>query len=1211
MIEFLESRIAPAVVLNKGNFFTGSNPSLRDLIAVDPTVGTDHSGNIVVVGQYTSSIKLDFFTDVTPLSTADPAGDIYIAMYAPDHTLLWQNQWGGTGTEIPTSVTFDDSGNLFIGGSFASSSASLASGGASLNVTNGVPQGFVLKLSGFDGSAMTAFNGSGALKFGNGTDPSSINAVAVDKNGNLGFGGSFTGSNNVIGNASFGISATDTDGFYGRVSATTGAPDSLVGSTTGLVDLTFGNTFQDSVDKIIFGNAGNAILRMTSTSTAGGTPVTAVTAVQLKASDASLESAWGSGGIAPIDSNVSTNAVDFAFDTTENLIVARASGSVVTLTRYHSNDGSFDNTFGQNGVSFIFVPGGSAHIIQDAGGGFYLGGETTTTTHANYVAHFNSTGAVDTLFGNKGFVTFGGADPALGGASDLGMALDPTSGKLILKDSFVGNPDVDPSKSVLKLIPAGTPTGGTFLLTVDPNAIVGGQTFTIPGQTADGHQSFTIVTLTGPGYIHVSPNINAAGNVDLIELFNTTLASSLTVKVINPVEPVTVKQIVTHDAAQNVGSISLDNNTVLNDGEMTAAATLLVTGKINNIALGDVNGNTVIKLGQDLPYNVPTDTTTPDTYNNKPNLTVHDVIGDNLIIENIGDGTPGGIGGGGFGKIVFNNWSSGGVIRTTQGIGSFTILNGDFNATLEVDKFHVGESTTANVGSMTVQNGSWGSSGTEIEGNVGVFDVDAFLAGASITAGSVTKVVTGTGEFNGTLTLTDTQAKGVATFTVGTNFQGHVVSNSPLKKLVIKGDFMGSLSAPSIASITAFSFLGTTAGDMEGDANRLNITTTAGLLGLITAKSGIIKDFEFTSPVTFSGMKVVLSKLIGSTVGIENVNVAAHDIGPITVQLAANAKTAGVDLTGIENSSFSSDGKIGAVLVKLSGASGASLGLSNASFSGASLANVTVNVTKGSMAGATAQAVNTATLSSGGNIGVVSIIGDATMTQASELDIFATGKVTALNVKSKTAAFGTLDIGRVLVGEAFDPTSILDKKGLTKALAGSSIGAINISGSLTNTTLASGGNFAALNIGGDMTNSTVIAGAYLGDDRALGGTNDVYHRAASIASITVKGAFTQSTIAAGINPGDNVIGNGDDTAAGLVNNALVTTSAIKSISIGIATLGAGAPGMPHSYGIEAQTIGKLTIAGQKVELTDGPLFLDNSPTGEGAEDITVNLVIPV
>ena len=51
----------------------------------------------------------------------------------------------------------------------------------------------------------------------------------------------------------------------------------------------------------------------------------------------------------------------------------------------------------------------------------------------------------------------------------------------------------------------------------------------------------------------------------------------------------------------------------------------------------------------------------------------------------------------------------------------------------------------------------------------------------------------------------------------------------------------------------------------------------------------------------------------------------------------------------------------------------------------------------------------------------------------------------------------------------------------------------------------------------------------IGDDRALGGTNDVYHRAASIAAITVKGAFTQSTIAAGINPGDNVIGNADDT----------------------------------------------------------------------------------
>jgi len=1203
MIEFLESRIAPAVVLNKAGLFKGSNPSLPDVIA------TDSSGNIIVVGQFNGTIKPDFFTDVTPLTTEDPAGDIYIAMYAPDYTLLWQNKWGGTGTEIPTSVTFDSSGNVFIGGNFGSTNASLGTGGATLSVTNGVPQGFVLKLSGIDGDADTNFNGTGALKFGNGTDPSSVNAVAVDGFGHLGFGGSFTGSNNVIGNASFGISATDTDGFFGRVDAGTGAPDSLVGSTTGLMDVNFGDMFQDSVDKIIFGSAGNAILKMTSTTVASGTPVTAITAVQLKSSDASYETAWGSNGIAPIGGN--GQALDFVFDSTENLMVAvvPSPGAPVVLARFHSNDGSHDDTFAQGPNSIVIVPGASVSIVHDSGGGYYVGGETTT--HLNYLGHFSSNGTVDPLFGKNGAVTFGGTDPALPG-SDMGLAFDATNGRLILKDSFVGNPDVDPGKSVLKLIPAGNPTGGAFLVSVDPNAFTTGQSFTIPGQTADGHQALTIITLTGPGYIHVSPNGNAAGNVDLIELFNTTLASSLTVKVINPVEQVTVKQIVTHDASQNMGSISLDTNTVLNDGESTAAANLLVTGKINNIVLGDVAGNAFIKLGQDLPYNVPNDTTTPDTYNNKPNLTIRDVLGDNLIIENIGDGvTPGGVGGGGFGKVVFNTWSGGGALRTTQGIGSFTILNGDFNATLEVDKFHLGESTTANVGTMTVQNGSWGSSGTEVEGNIGVFDVDAFLAGASITAGSVTKVVTGTGEFNGTLTLTDTQAKGVATFTVGTNFQGHVVSSSPLKKLVIKGDFMGSLSAPSIASITAFSFLGTTTGDTEGDATKLNITTTAGLLGLITAKSGVIKDFEFTSPVTFSGMKVMLSKLTSSTVGVENVNVAAHDIGPITVQLAANAKTAGVDLTGIKNSSFSSDGKIGAVLVKVSGASGASLGLSNATFHGASLANVTVNVTKGSMAGATAQAVNTATISSGSNIGVVSIIGDATMTQASELDLFAQGKVTALNVKSKTAAFGTLDIGRVLVGEAFNPANIPDKKALTKALAGSSIGAINISGSLTNTTLASGGNFAAVNVGGDMTNSTVIAGAYLGDDRALGGTNDVYHRAASIASITVKGAFTQSTIAAGINPGDNLIGNGDDTAAELVNNALVTTSAIKSISIGIANLGASAPGMAHSYGIEAQTIGKFTVAGQKVDLSVGPLFLDNSPTGEGAEDITVKLIAPV
>ncbi len=1194
MIEILEARIAPAVVLNKAGLLTAI-PTVPDLVA------TDTSGNIFVVGSFTGSVKPGFAAGDPTLTTADPAGDLYLACYAPDFTLLWQNSWGGTGLETASAITVDGSGNLFIAGSFSSTSATFSNGGnGNLSVDTGVSQAFILKVNGADGQAATGFNNSGAIAFGNGSDPSHATGLAIDINGQLVVAGDFTGNSAAYSGQSFGISATTVDGFIGRLDAGTGVPD-INFNSVGVKALSLTTTGNDTIFKLAVGPNGDYFVGLKSDVVVN---TTEFFALRLSSSAGNPVDTWGASGFAGIATNVNDNAVDFTFDQSGNVVAVQANGSLVFLSRYNDSDGQFDTNFANTADSFLFNGAGSTKILTDANGGFYIGGEQPG---ANYVAHFTSSGVKDTNFGKQGILTFG--SPLPGNNSDLGMALG-ANGSLILKDAFTGNPDVDPGAGVKKLLPTSPrgPSGGGFLLSVDPNAIMAGQSFTLSAGVADGHEAFVVVTLTGPGYLHVNtPPEGAPGEISSIELFNTTLASNLTVKVLNPIESVSIEQILTMGANQHMGSISLGAFTVLGDGLADASPDLLVTGKINSIVLGDVNANTLIKLGQDLPYNIPNDTTTPDTYNNHPNLTIDNIRDNGVLIDVTGDGTAQGIGGGGFGKVVIGRWETPGLLRTTQSIGSFTVLEGNFGATLEVDKFHVGENTTANVGTMTVQNGAWGSSGTDIEGNIGVFDVDAFLAGASITAGSVSKVVTDTGEFNGTLTLTDTDAKGVATFTVGTNFTGHVVSAAPLKKLVIKGDFMGSLSAPSIASITAFSFLGTTTDDTDGDANRLNITTTAGLLGLITSKSGIIKDYELVSPVAFSGMKVVLNKLNASTVGIENVNIAALSIGPITVQLSANATVAGVDLTGIKNSSFISDGKMGAVTVKLSGASGNSLGLDDATFGGTSIGNVSVSVTKGTMAGATARAVDTATLASAGSIGKLNFIGDATMDQVNDLAVYAAGKIASLTVKSKGTAFGTLTQSIILAGQNFDPGPTPDKKALAVALATASFGAISISGSLINTILAGGSTIGAVNVGSNMTNSTVVAGALLGGDHALGGGDDVYHRAGQIASVVVKGKFTQSTLAAGVNAHDGIFGNGDDTA-GVDFGPLVTTAAIKSITIGSPGVAATPPANAHNYGIEAQVIGKLTVAGQKIDLSLGPVLLDDAPGGEGTEDVVVRLI---
>ena len=254
------------------------------------------------------------------------------------------------------------------------------------------------------------------------------------------------------------------------------------------------------------------------------------------------------------------------------------------------------------------------------------------------------------------------------------------------------------------------------------------------------------------------------------------------------------------------------------------------------------------------------------------------------------------------------------------------MLTGDFFCDLEIDKFHVGSTTTASVGSMTIEAGSWGSSGSEIEGSVEAFDAEAFLAGAQITAASIGPVTTTTGSFDGTLILTDPDSSAVPVFTVNSDFTGSVVSASSIKRLVIKGDFTGTLEAPSIGSITAYAFLGSK--DLLG-APTTQIMATAGALGTITATAGVVKDYEIVTDQAFKGFKVKLANLTADTIGLDNVKITAASIGAITVSLSAKATAAaGVDLTGIRNSSFvttatgttkATAGTIGNVSVTLTG----------------------------------------------------------------------------------------------------------------------------------------------------------------------------------------------------------------------------------------------------------------------------------------------------
>jgi hypothetical protein len=315
----------------------------------------------------------------------------------------------------------------------------------------------------------------------------------------------------------------------------------------------------------------------------------------------------------------------------------------------------------------------------------------------------------------------------------------------------------------------------------------------------------------------------------------------------------------------------------------------------------------VLDFGEGLPY--------LDTYTNQPNISIRTILGDGVTIDVTGDGQVGGVGGGGLGRVVVNEWIGAGTIKTTQSVKSFWQKNGNNNVVFELDKFGVGVATKASIGYMLVPNGSWGSSGSEIEGNCGTFNCGSFLAGATLTAGNIASLTVKSGPFAGTVTLKDPSSGGMRTFRVNSDFTGYVDSSSSIRNLQIIGDFKGSLLAASIGSISAYSFDGTTTEDLFGDPLRHQIVATSGSMGTVKTTGGGMKNYEIAVFTAFSGFKIgVGSGTNVSTVGLDNVKVLAATITNIAVALKAATGAGAITLVGIKDSVFESEATIRSVV---------------------------------------------------------------------------------------------------------------------------------------------------------------------------------------------------------------------------------------------------------------------------------------------------------
>lgn len=1169
----------------------------------------DSLGNVFIAGEYEVSAALGPFNLINADSSPGNR-DVFAASLDPDGTFQWANSFGGAGTDefVDAFSVHQYSGDVALVGTFASATDFNPGVGTDIRV----PVGPV----GLADAYVVSFTNNGVYRWmrhlaAAGGGEAKPSTVTFDNFANVVVAGDFTGTVNLDTGGSPGLFLTapgaSRDIFVAKFAGVNG----VVGPAT-----IFGGDFNEKASALLATDddiylAGeftgylnlDALPPLIATDGRDGLDV-----FILKLDDSlGVQSAISFGGTGQ------DHVAGLALDGTNSLVVA-----------------------GDFGGTVDFDPSGGVARLTGASNDLFVARYDLLTM--DFKSAFRMAAFDPTQLSGNGFT-----------ADD--------SGNVYFAGGFLGSIDADlgPAQKIFKSKGALD----AIFLKFSPTTL-GNAAFSRSFHDVDGD----VVTLriSGPGSFQYSL-VNEVGdfaNAAFIELIGTTLATtfSVTVTQAGNGDGTTVIQKITTDqdaTGQHIGAIILPSTVTLGDSVDDLVPDLFIGGASKNLRLGNLNGNTYIKLGSELPYNVVTDNTTPDTYNHRPNLTINEVFNFGVVIEVTGNGLAGGVGGGGLGTVIIGDWEHTGFIRTTQSIGSLTILRGDFFATLQVDPDHVGEGTTANVGSMTVQDGDWGGSGTEIEGNVGVFDAEAFLAGASITAGSIGNIKITEGNFEGTLTLTDPVANGTNVFTVASDFTGVVVSNAPLKSIKVKGDFKGSLKAPTIGAITAFSFLGaspTMDGDLRGDADRHDIWATDGPLGLMRSTLGGVSSFEITAAGGFGGLLVKLSKLGVDTVGVDDVTVTAASIGKTTVGLVAAKTAPALNLAGIRDSQFTTTGtatsgilrgSIGAVSVILAGnadADGAgirnsvfdarsnpvssnnllaslkvvvkghdgnSVGIdADSAFLADNIGATTVLVSRGANLAATSRAVSGASFFSEGSIGAMKFDGDATMAQVDNLRVLAAGNVGGVSVKAKTAAVGSLTNSTILAGQTVDLSGATEAD-VIAALAKARMVGVKVSGDLSGSMIAAGGSVGAVNVGGNLSGSHLLAGARLGGDFLIDG-DEAWQRAASIAGVTVKGSVQTSSIVAGVNPVNGVFGDGDDVVAA-VAGVLDQASSIGVLHFsGTEYTPVGAALAAHQSAIQAAAIKSLvTATGTYTDFTTVQ-FLDAGAVGEDAADTLLRVI---
>ena len=157
------------------------------------SVAVDNSGNIYCTGSFIGTVDFDPNAGVSNLtsdaSTSGTFEDIFVLKLDPNGNYVWAKRIGGTSyLDNVFSITLDHSSNVIVAGRFKST-VDFDPGIGTANLTsNGIEDGFVLKL---DSAGIYQW----AKSFG-GTASDRVQAITVDNSGNVYMTGDFSGTVN-------------------------------------------------------------------------------------------------------------------------------------------------------------------------------------------------------------------------------------------------------------------------------------------------------------------------------------------------------------------------------------------------------------------------------------------------------------------------------------------------------------------------------------------------------------------------------------------------------------------------------------------------------------------------------------------------------------------------------------------------------------------------------------------------------------------------------------------------------------------------------------------------------------------------------------------------------------------------------------------------------------------------------------------------------